>query len=35
MNKNLVTLEAVHTHTHTGILKNNKQKRGVDDDTSK
>ena len=26
MNKNLVTLAAVHTHTHTNILK---KKRGV------
>ena len=33
MNKDPQSLEAVHTHT--GILKNNKQKRGVDDDTSK
>ena len=34
MNKNLVTLEAVHTHTHTATLKN-KKKRGVSNDTSK
>ena len=34
MNKNQQTVEAVHTHTHTSILKN-KKKRGVDDDTSK
>ena len=35
MNKNLVTLAAVHTHTHThtNILKN-KKKRGVSNDTS-
>lgn len=29
------TLGAVHTHTHTNILKNNKKKRGVEYDTSK
>ena len=28
MNKNPQSLEAVHTHTHTSILKN-KKKRGV------
>lgn len=28
MNKNLVTVGAVHTHTHTSILKTKKQKRG-------
>ncbi len=34
MNKNQQTVGAVHTHTHTSILKNRK-KRGVNYDTSK
>lgn len=34
MNKKPQTVEAVHTHTHTSILKNNKKKRGVNYDTS-
>ena len=32
MNKNPQTVEAVHTHTHTGNLI---KKRGVNNDTSK
>lgn len=30
MDKNSESLGAVHTHTHTSILKNNKKKRGVE-----
>ena len=34
MNKNQQTLEAVHTHTHTSILKNKKKRGVIKDDTS-